>query len=108
MNATDRAAEKLQQILMQKWADIGLGFRITAKAGKQQQTNFNIKVDYANKSDNVIIKNGMKIIIDQESICLLQDSRLDYTEDPVSGFILVKENGVKREHVKAKQTLGKK
>ena len=65
MTTTEKAAQKLKNILIEKFLDVGLGFRVVGKADESGHTTFDIKPDNGCPGDEIIESYGMKVFLDQ-------------------------------------------
>jgi len=88
MTATEKAAQKLKEILIQRFFDTGLGFRVTGNADQSSLATLDIKLDNQRPGDEVIELYGMKFFLDQSSAALLSDYELDYIEEPTRRFLI--------------------
>jgi Fe-S cluster assembly iron-binding protein IscA len=88
MTATQRAAEKLRDNLVQRCLDVGLGFRLVSDGRESSVKAFSIKVDHECPGDKVVKSRGIKIYLDPVSADALENYELDYLDEPGGGFCL--------------------
>ena len=93
ITASDKAVEHLKDGLVEKCFNVGLGYRFTRTAGDGEKIVFSLKLDNVHPDDEVIVAQGIRIIIGPSEAKGLHDAVLDYLEEPDGGFCL-KENNV--------------
>ena len=83
---TDRAAEKILQLLAGK--DEGNGLRVKIVAGGCSGFEYKMAIDGPAPEDEVFEKNGARILLDPESFTHLNGTELDYKSELMqSGFV---------------------
>jgi iron-sulfur cluster assembly accessory protein len=83
---TDRAAEKILQLLAGK--DEGNGLRVKIVAGGCSGFEYKMAIDGPAPEDEVFEKNGARILLDPESFTHLNGTELDYKDELMqSGFV---------------------
>jgi Fe-S cluster assembly iron-binding protein IscA len=92
ITASERAVRKLKETIIQKWSDIGLGFRVLKDRDDPSGRNFSIKLDNKRADDEVIELYGIKVFVDSFIADQLKDFELDYFEEPAHGFFFKKPN----------------
>jgi Fe-S cluster assembly iron-binding protein IscA len=90
INVSERAAQKLKDLLGCRGIDIGLGFRV-AHDGHMLV----MEVAQERQGDIVVKAHGMKILVDTATAELLGDFELDYLGGPACSF---HHKGDKRKH----------
>jgi Fe-S cluster assembly iron-binding protein IscA len=88
MTASERAAEKLKDELIQRYLNVGLGYRIIGNIPESGHATFNLELDKEHSGDKVVESHGIRIFIDPENVVLLKDYELDYVDGPDGGFLL--------------------
>ncbi len=88
MTASERAVEKLKDTLIQRYLDVGLGYRIIGSIPGSGHTTFNLELDKEHSGDKVVESLGIRIFMDPEKAVLLKDYELDYIDGPAGGFML--------------------
>ncbi|MDJ0833802.1 MAG: iron-sulfur cluster assembly accessory protein [Gammaproteobacteria bacterium] len=76
---TDKAAERVVNMLQQRGH--GIGLRISTKPSGC--TGFAYQVDYADElgeQDQVFESNGVKVVVDQDSLQLIDGTTVDYVK----------------------------
>ncbi len=92
LTASEVAASKLQEQLVHKCAEIGIGFRVIVNTDKSDMTTYSIRLDRQQQGDKVREINGIKVLMDQCSAALIDDYELDYIDQPDGGFTLRKQD----------------
>lgn len=88
---SDRAAEKIRQLLAGNSDDKGLRLRVVA--GGCSGFEYKMAIDAPAAQDRVIEKNGARILLDANSAVHLNGTELDYKDDLMqSGFIFINPN----------------
>lgn len=88
ITATEKAAQRLKDVLTRRFLDVGVGFRVLGNTGEAGHTTFDIKLDNKHAGDEVIESYGVKFFLDERSAALLGDCQLDYVDGPDAGFII--------------------
>ncbi len=91
MVASDKAAEKLKDELIQKFLNAALGYRVACSTSESNNATFSIKLDKERPGDEVVVSHGIRILLDPVSVALLRDYELDYLDGPTGGFYLKNE-----------------
>jgi iron-sulfur cluster assembly accessory protein len=88
---SDRAAEKIRQLLAGKSDQKGL--RLKVVAGGCSGFEYKMAIDAPTAQDRVIEKNGARILLDANSAVHLNGTELDYKDDLMqSGFVFINPN----------------
>jgi iron-sulfur cluster assembly accessory protein len=88
---SDRAAEKIRQLLAGNSDEKGLRLRVVA--GGCSGFEYKMAIDAPAAQDRVIEKNGARILLDATSVVHLNGTELDYKDDLMqSGFIFINPN----------------
>ncbi len=88
---SDRAAEKIRQLLAETSNENGL--RLKVVAGGCSGFEYKMAIDACAPDDRVFEKNGARILLDANSAVHLNGTELDYKNDLMqSGFIFINPN----------------
>ena len=88
---SDRAAEKIRQLLAGNSDEKGL--RLKVAAGGCSGFEYKMIIDERAPDDRVIEKNGARILLDANSAVHLNGTELDYKDNLMqSGFIFINPN----------------
>jgi iron-sulfur cluster assembly protein len=88
---TDRAAEKIQQLLAGK--SEGNGLRVKVVEGGCSGFEYKMVIDVRASEDHVFERNGACILLDAKSILHLNGTELDYKDELLqSGFVFKNPN----------------
>jgi iron-sulfur cluster assembly accessory protein len=88
---SDRAAEKIRQLLAGTSGENGL--RLKVVAGGCSGFEYKMAIDERAPDDRVFEKNGARILLDANSALHLNGTELDYKDDLMqSGFIFINPN----------------
>ena len=93
ISASERAEEKLKEVMFHRLSDVGLGFRVREDADKSRGKTFSIKLDRRQDNDHVMELNGICLFLDPACAAGLKDYELDYQEEP-AGFCLKRPSGI--------------
>jgi len=88
ISVSRKATAGLREQLVQKFFEVGLGFRVLVSTDEFGQANFSIKLDRKHQEDEVIESNGVKVFLDPASAARISDYQLDYQDEPDGGFFL--------------------
>jgi iron-sulfur cluster assembly accessory protein len=80
INVTDPAIRQLQTLL-QDADDQTKGLRIFVEHGGCAGLQYGMGLDHAKAGDEVVERDGVKVIIDGESAAYLNGSTIDYSDD---------------------------
>ena len=86
---SDLAATKLKEIMEQE-GEASASLRIQAMTGPHGGAHYSLSLDgEAQNGDTVIQSNGVQIVVDSDSLPLLQGSEIDFVDGLMrSGFVI--------------------
>lgn len=88
---SDRAAEKIRQLLAGTSDEKGL--RLKVVAGGCSGFEYKMVIDAPAAEDRIFEKNGARVLLDENSAVHLNGTELDYKDDLMqSGFIFINPN----------------
>lgn len=91
INLTDAASQKVKGILEQEKENIPQGgLRIYVQGGGCSGFSYGMVLDEPTDEDEVIEKDGIKVIIDPMSLRYLDGAEVDYKEDLMGGGFAIK------------------
>jgi Fe-S cluster assembly iron-binding protein IscA len=85
---SNRAAVRLREELTHRCFEAGIGFRMVVDTTESGRTTFSIKVDRQRPGDEVMELDGVKVFLGPSSAAQLSNYRLDYQDEPNSGFFM--------------------
>ncbi|CCH45270.1 hypothetical protein BN7_4852 [Wickerhamomyces ciferrii] len=91
MDLTDRAVERLQQIVKEE-SNPEVALRVNVESGGCHGFQYNLQLsDTTTKTEDDCIfeKNGAKLIIDESSLNILRESKIDYTKELIGSMFKV-------------------
>ena len=93
---TDKAAEKAIAILKDKGAETA-ALRVFVVGGGCSGYQYGMAIAQGKEEDDVVIeRSGVTILVDQESLPLMQGAEIDYVDDLMkSGFTIFNPNATK-------------
>jgi iron-sulfur cluster assembly protein len=92
---TDSAVRHLQSLIAEK-GDASKGLRLFVEKGGCAGMQYGMTLDGAEDGDETFEKEGVKVIIDSESLNYLRGSEVDYCDDLTgTGFRLKNPNAVR-------------
>jgi len=96
LTITDKAAENVKKILLEKGAESG-ALRVFVAGGGCSGYQYGMALaQSAEEDDFVIEQSGVRLLVDPESAPLLKGAEIDYVEDVMkSGFTIFNPNAVK-------------
>ncbi len=96
ITATDSAVKHLRELLLGSAAAEGAGLRLAVRRGGCAGLEYAMNVDTPGGADRIFDQDGVRIIVDAESLLLLDNSCLDYAESLAdSGFRVVNPNAAR-------------
>lgn len=91
INLTDRAAEKIRQLLVGKSETEGL--RVKVVEGGCSGFEYKMDIGARAADDRIIEKNGARVLLDVNSALHLNGTELDYKDELMhSGFVFINPN----------------
>jgi iron-sulfur cluster assembly protein len=96
ISITDKAAEKVKALLVEKEAQEG-ALRVFVAGGGCSGYQYGMALAQEAEEDDLILEQaGIRLVVDPESAPLLQGAEIDYVEDIMkSGFTIFNPNAVK-------------
>lgn len=95
VSITDRAAEKIKEILTAEKRD-GQALRVKVVGGGCSGLQYKLDFDTQRAGDRIFEKEGAKVLVDMKSLLYVNGTELDYKEELMeSGFVFQNPN-VKR------------
>jgi len=88
VTASNKAAKRLREQLINKCFEAGIGFRMFVNTAESGKATFSIKLDRQHRGDEVIESNGVKIFLDPASASRISGYQLDYQGETDGGFYL--------------------
>lgn len=96
ITATDSAVKHLRELLQAGAAADGSGLRLAVRHGGCAGYEYIMKVDAPGDADRVFDHGGVRFIVDEQSLPMLDNSCIDYTESlSDSGFKVVNPNAAR-------------
>ncbi len=93
INVTDNAVRQLQSLLSQRSEDSQKGLRVHVAKGGCSGLHYEMTLDARKNSDAVVERDGVQFFIDDESVPLLRDATLDFSDGLTgTGFRIVNPN----------------
>src|ERR1700748_2005406 len=80
ITATESAVKHLRQLLESRQPEEGTGLRLMVKRGGCGGMEYAMKLDKAGQQDQVFDQEGVRLIVDPESMGFLDGSQIDYTD----------------------------
>jgi iron-sulfur cluster assembly accessory protein len=91
INVTDKAIEKVKGFLEQEKASLpGGGLRIFVQGGGCSGVSYGMVLDEAAAGDEVFETQGLKVIVDPNSLPHLEGAEVDYKDDQGGGGFAIK------------------
>ena len=88
ITVTELAATKLREIIEEE-GETGKALRIAITAGPHSGPGYSLSLDDQTAKDELMHSNGVQIVVDQDSLPLLQGSEIDYMDGLMrSGFVI--------------------
>ncbi|MEA3212165.1 MAG: iron-sulfur cluster assembly protein [Chthoniobacter sp.] len=95
INVTDSAFQQLQTIVREQ-DDQTKGLRIFVESGGCAGMQYGMSLDHAEAGDELFEKDGVKVIVDPQSLEFLRGSTVDYADDLAgTGFRIQNPNAVR-------------
>jgi len=80
ITATPSAVKHLRELLQSRPTEEGTGLRLMVKRGGCAGMEYAMKLDQAGGQDQVFDQDGVKLIVDPESMGFLDGSQIDYSD----------------------------
>jgi iron-sulfur cluster insertion protein len=91
MTLTENAARKILSLIKEENSTIPLMFRIMISGGGCSGFQYGFSLDHKeNEDDNVFEESGVKIVIDEASLSLVEGAQIDYVEELIGASFVVK------------------
>lgn len=95
ISLTDSAVKHLQE-LVRTDADASKGLRLFVEHGGCAGMQYGMKLDHTQEGDDVLEQDGVKVMVDPESVPYLRGSKIDYCDDLTgTGFRINNPNAVR-------------
>ena len=96
LSITDKAAEKVKQLLQEQGAERG-ALRVFVAGGGCSGYQYGMTLAQETEEDDFVVEHdGVRLLVDPESAPLLQGAEIDYVEDIMkSGCTIFNPNAVK-------------
>ena len=96
ITATESAVKHLRELLLSSAAAEGSGLRLAVRHGGCAGLEYAMNVDAPGSDDRVFDHGGVRIIVDERSLPMLDNSCIDYSESlSDSGFKVVNPNAAR-------------
>jgi Fe-S cluster assembly iron-binding protein IscA len=82
------AATKLQEHLVHKCIEAGIGFRVIVNTDENGRANVGIKLDRQHQEDEVVELGNVVVFLDSNTAIQIGEHQIDYLDEPDGGFIL--------------------
>lgn len=87
ITVTASAVKHLRELLEDRGASTSAGLRLTVEKGGCAGWQYTMKVDESGEQDQIYEQDGVRVIVDRESLPFLTDSCIDYVDSlSDSGF----------------------
>src|SRR5271169_730513 len=80
VTVTDSAVKQLQALMQEKDAEPGMGLRIFVESGGCAGMQYGMTLDTGKEGDEIVERDGVKVIVDAESAGYLQGAVIDYAD----------------------------
>lgn len=88
---TENAARKILNLIQEEKTMTPLMFRIMISGGGCSGFQYGFSLDYqANEDDHVFELNGVKVVVDEASLPLVEGAQIDYVEELIGASFVVK------------------
>jgi Fe-S cluster assembly iron-binding protein IscA len=88
MVSSERAIEKLKDELVNRFSNLGIGFRVCQDQDSTGNPRLSLKLDKVSPEDEITEHLGVQLILDPANARKLSDMQLDYIDGPGGGFVL--------------------
>lgn len=93
---TEQAAVKVREIMDEREDKDQLALRLFVKGGGCSGLSYGLALDYANEDDTVVEVDGVKVLVDPQSVQFVQGSQIDYKDALMGGgFAIHNPNAVR-------------
>ena len=95
MTISDRAAEKIKQLLPAEKRDVQ-GLRLKVIGGGCSGLQYKMELDAEKSGDRVFERDGAKVLVDMKSLLYLNGTELDYKDELMQAGFVFQNPNVKR------------
>ena len=95
MTISDRAAEKIKQLLPAEKRDVQ-GLRLKVIGGGCSGLQYKMELDAEKPGDRVFERDGAKVLVDMKSLLYLNGTELDYKDELMQAGFVFQNPNVKR------------
>jgi len=95
MTISDRAAEKIKQLLPAEKRD-GQGLRLKVIGGGCSGLQYKMELDAEKPGDRIFERDGAKVLVDMKSLLYLNGTELDYKDELMQAGFVFQNPNVKR------------
>ena len=93
---TEKAASKVREIISAREDKDRLALRLFVQGGGCSGLSYGLALDYAREDDNVVEIDGVKVLVDPQSLRFVKGSEIDYKEALMGGgFAINNPNAVR-------------
>jgi iron-sulfur cluster assembly accessory protein len=95
ITVTDSAFQQLQNLVREQ-EDQAKGLRIFVESGGCAGMQYGMTLDHAQEEDEIVERDGVKVMVDPRSLEFLHESTVDYVDDLAgAGFRIKNPNAVR-------------
>ena len=96
INVTESAVQQLRSLLAERDDSAGKGLRVQIAKGGCSGLQYEMSLDAAKEGDEIIARDGVEFLVDNESAQLLRGATLDYHDGLTgAGFQIVNPNAAR-------------
>jgi iron-sulfur cluster assembly accessory protein len=96
ITVTDSAVKHLRELLQARSAGAEAGLRLAVRRGGCAGLEYSMNIDVPTAADRVFASGGVAIIVDEQSLAMLDHSCLDYADSlSDSGFRVLNPNAAR-------------
>lgn len=91
LTLTENATRKILSLIKEENSAIPLMFRITISGGGCAGFQYGFSLDHhSDQDDHLFEKNGVKVVVDEASLPLVEGAEIDYVEELIGSSFIVK------------------
>jgi len=91
INLTENAAQKISRLIEAESSSVPMMFRITVSGGGCSGFQYGFSLDNKqNEDDQVFEEHGVKVVVDDASLALLEGVQIDYVEELIGASFQIK------------------
>lgn len=91
LTLTENATRKISSLIREENSAVPMMFRIMISGGGCSGFQYGFSLDHqSNEDDHIFEENGVKVVVDEASLPLVEGAQIDYVEELIGASFVVK------------------